>query len=142
MTLDHGLDSPASPQHQTSPPGSKIQPAAPSVDSISEAPLYVNTDASSKQIGNYSGARIIANSRGYVRYMRAAGREVNTIMTKNQAASSGCCDDIMCVRKQHYLENIVYPQYTKCPFASICKKCAVYEEHFMNMCHVCHLTPM
>jgi hypothetical protein len=52
LTLDHGLDSPASPQHQTSPPGSKIQPASSAVDSIPEASLYVNTESSSKQIGN------------------------------------------------------------------------------------------
>jgi hypothetical protein len=52
LTLDHGLDSPASPQHQTSPPGSKIQPASSSVDSIPEASLYINTESSSKQIGN------------------------------------------------------------------------------------------
>jgi len=52
LTLDHGLDSPASPQHQTSPPGSKIQPASSSVDSIPEASLYVNAESSSKPTGN------------------------------------------------------------------------------------------
>jgi hypothetical protein len=54
LTLDHGLDSPASPQHQTSTPGGKNQPAssAVSADSIPEASLYVNTESSSKQIGN------------------------------------------------------------------------------------------
>lgn len=57
LTLDHGLDSPASPQHQTSPPGSKIQPAASSVANIPEASLYVNTDASSKQTGSCPSAR-------------------------------------------------------------------------------------
>lgn len=52
LTLDHGLDSPASPQHQTLSPGSKVQPASSSVDNIPEASLYVNTETSSKQIGN------------------------------------------------------------------------------------------
>jgi len=51
LTLDHGLDSLGSPQHQTSPPGSKIQPSS-SVDSILEASLYVNTESNSKPIGN------------------------------------------------------------------------------------------
>ncbi|PNF20975.1 hypothetical protein B7P43_G09509 [Cryptotermes secundus] len=61
VTLDHGLDSPASPQHQVSPPGSKIQPAAPPVDSIAQAPLYVNSDASSKRTADqniYKGSLV------------------------------------------------------------------------------------
>jgi hypothetical protein len=91
VTLDHGLDSPASPQHQTSPPGSKIQPAAPSVDSISQAPLYVNTDASSMRIGNYPSPRIIADTRGYVRYIRDPHREIYKSRIKRHAPTSDSC---------------------------------------------------
>ncbi|GLH08906.1 Uncharacterized protein GBIM_14042 [Gryllus bimaculatus] len=43
VTLDHGLESPASPQRQTSPPGTKA------TTSDSRSPLYVNTDANSKR---------------------------------------------------------------------------------------------
>ncbi|GFG38455.1 hypothetical protein Cfor_11205, partial [Coptotermes formosanus] len=102
VTLDHGLDSPASPQHQTSPPGSKIQPAAPSVDSIPEAPLYVNTDSCPEQIGNYPNARVISNSRGYVKYMEAPGREVDVVVVKKQASRPDCSDS-MFARKLHSL---------------------------------------
>lgn len=107
VTLDHGLDSPASPQHQISPPGSKIQPAAAPVDIIAHAPLYVNTDASSKRTGNYPSSRIMANTRGYVRYMRAPGREINKMKVKRHAAT----DDTVTVGKLHSLEDTFCVQY-------------------------------
>ena len=67
--------------------------------------------------------------------MKAPGTEVNKIMVKKWATRSDCSDS-MFVRKLHSLGGRVYPQYMKCPFASMCKKCAVYEEHFVNICNV------
>ncbi|XP_068082968.1 uncharacterized protein kmr [Anabrus simplex] len=55
VTLDHGLDSPASPQHQTSPPGSKNTPQ----DTLSRSPLYVNTETTTKRREpSYEGSTI------------------------------------------------------------------------------------
>jgi hypothetical protein len=133
MTFDHGLDSPASPQHQTSPPGSKIQPAAPSHESISQSPLYVNTDASSKRIGNYASPRIIANTRGYVRYVRAPGRDLNKMRIKKHAPSSDSSDDTVIMKELQSLEDRVYGQCVKCPFTFICQNCSIYEKRFMNI---------
>lgn len=133
MTLDHGLDSPASPQHQISPPGSKIQPAAPPVDSIAQAPLYVNTDAGSKRTGNYPSPRVIANTRGYVRYMRAPSREVNKMKVKRHAPTSDSSEDTATVGKLRSLEETVCVHYMKCPFTSICQNCAIYEKHLLHV---------
>ena len=61
-------------------------------------------------------------------------------MVKKQATTS-VCSDSMFVRKLHSLEDRVYPQYMKCPFASMYKKCAVYEECVMHICKVsCFVT--
>lgn len=139
MTLDHGLDSPASPQHQVSPPGSKIQPAAPTVDSIAHAPLYVNTDASSKRTGNYPSPRIIANNRGYVRYMRTPGREINNTKVKKHVPTSDSSVDTVTVGKPCTLEETVCVQYMKCPFTSICQNCAIYEKHLMHILNMSRL---
>jgi hypothetical protein len=97
--------------------------------------LYVNTDSCPEQIGNYPNARVISNSRGYVKYMEAPGREVDVVVVKKQASRPDCSDS-MFARKLHSLGDRVYSQYMKCPFASMCKKCAVYEEHFVNTCKV------
>ncbi|PSN50057.1 hypothetical protein C0J52_04229 [Blattella germanica] len=61
---DHGLDSPGSPQHQTSPPGSKIPPTAPSVDNQSRA-LYVNTETNSKRIDSWLFSVMTADQNIY-----------------------------------------------------------------------------
>ena len=70
--------------------------------------------------------------------MRVQGRETNTSMVKEQATTS-VCSDSMFVRKLYSLEDRVFPQYMRCPFASMCKKCALYEEHVMNICNVSYL---
>jgi hypothetical protein len=141
VTLDHGLDSPASPQHQISPPGSKIQPPAPPVDSIAQTPLYVNTDASSMRTGNYPSPRIIANTRGYVRYMRAAGREINKMSLKRNAPTSDSSEDTATLGKLRPLVDTVYMQYMKCPFTSICQNCAIYEKHLMHILNMSCMPP-
>jgi hypothetical protein len=132
VTLDHGLDSPASPQHQMSPPGSKIQPGVGPVDSSAHAPLYVNTDASSKQTGNCPGSCIVANSRGYVRYVRAPGREISKRRVRRHAPTSDSSEDTVTMRKLPSLEGADCAQYMKCPFVSICHNCAIYEKRLMH----------
>jgi hypothetical protein len=141
VTLDHGLDSPASSQHQISPPGSKIQPAVPPVDSITDAPLYVNTDTSSKQAGNFPAPRIIASTRGYVRYMRAPVREISKTRVTGHAPTSDSSEDTLTMGKLPSLKDTVCVRYMKCPFTSICQNCALYERHLMRNRNMSCLPP-
>ena len=128
VTLDHGLDSPASPQHQTSPPGSKISPAVPPVDNQTQA-LYMNAETSTKRIGNYQNPNIISNCVGYVRYNRPLSGHYNDL--KHPHTSYSSVDSIF----TNFPQDLKFRDcMVRCPFALFCDTCALYEKQ-LACCH-------